>query len=160
MRGDDGFGSALAGRLRGRVPWAVFDAGPAPENEAGRLLALRPAAVLLMDAARWGDAPGSLGFFDSEDIPWGGVSTHAVSLRLFASFLASEADSPVALLGAEPVAVGFAAPMSAAVGASVDAAAGFLEALGARRACGCGGQRGGGDGHPASGSPGVHACPL
>ena len=159
LRGDDGLGPALADRVRGRAPWAVWDVGETPENALGRLITSRPAAVLLLDAVRWGAAPGAVCFFPCEEIPWGGVSTHALSLRLFADLLSSQTGCPVALLGLEPASTGLAAPLSAAVAESLDGVAEHLAALGVREARAQAGL-GDGEGPPGAKLPGIPAWPA
>ena len=38
LKGDDGFGPALVHELEGKVPITCIDAGPAPENYAGKII--------------------------------------------------------------------------------------------------------------------------
>lgn len=112
LRGDDAFGPVLADRLRERIPWPVWDVGETPENYSGPIVELGPQRVLLLDAVAWGAAPGGLRFFTMETIPFRGISTHAMSLRLFAHMLSSAVPCGVALLGAEPTDLGMGAPLS------------------------------------------------
>jgi len=102
LRGDDGFGPFLVDDLRGRVGWPLVDAGETPENHIGRIVSLSPERVLLLDAVAWGARPGEIGFFPSEAIPFDGVCTHSMSLRLFADMLTARADCRVGLLGIQP----------------------------------------------------------
>lgn len=120
LRGDDAFGPLLVGRLREKVPWAVLDAGETPESYVGRIASFRPQNVLLLDALRHGAAPGSIGFFPSDAIPFQGISTHAISLRLFAELLALRAGCSVALLGVEPRGTALGAPLSAEMAESLE----------------------------------------
>jgi len=120
LRGDDAFGPELIDRLRDRVPWRVWDAGETPENDVGRIAAMRPRSVLLVDVVDFEGAPGRVRLFRPDDIPWGGVSTHAASLRLFVEFLAARAACPVALLGIQPQQMRLGAGLSAAVRPGLD----------------------------------------
>ena len=126
LRGDDAFGPILVDRLRGRISSPLFDAAETPENYIGRIASLEPERILILDAVRWGASPGCIGFFPTDAIPFGGVSTHAVSLRLFAELTASRAECPVALLGAEPKGTAMGDPLSPEVGTSIDRLAQYL----------------------------------
>jgi len=119
LRGDDGFGPFLVDDLRGRVGWPLVDAGETPENHIGRIVSLSPERVLLLDAVAWGARPGEIGFFPSEAIPFDGVCTHSMSLRLFADMLTARADCRVGLLGIQPKGLELGRPLSAEVGSGV-----------------------------------------
>jgi len=150
LRGDDACGPLLADRLRGRIPWAVCDAATAPENTIGLIARLCPTAIIFLDAVSWGAPAGQIGFFPEQAIPWGGISTHAVSLRLLAAFLREDRDTPVALLGVQPAQMVLGTPPSAAVRAAVASIACWLIRAGGRR-----------NGAPAAGdAPGGPAGPL
>ena len=131
-RGDDAFGPLLIRRLSGRVPWGLWDAGETPESDIGRVAAYEPARVLLLDATRSNVTAGRVGFFRTGSIPRQGVSTHAVSLRVFAELLAGRAGCQVALLGVEPRNTGFSAPLSLEVQRSLDRVAEVLVEMGGR----------------------------
>ena len=120
LRGDDAFGPLVVDKLAGRSPWPVWDAGEAPEGDIGRIASLKPERVLLLDAVRWGASPGAIGFFALQTIPWQGVSTHAISLRLFAELLSYRTGCTVALLGPEPRYTGMGLPLCAEVRGSVE----------------------------------------
>jgi len=131
LRGDDAFGPMLIDRMREYhdMPWRVFDAEETPENLSGAIAALEPESVLLLDACRSVGAPGDVSLFPMEAIPYGGISTHAPSLRLFAEFLSWRVSCPVAILGVEPCVLSMGAPLSPAVERSLDTVAGVLERL-------------------------------
>jgi len=126
LRGDDAFGPAVVERLRGKIGWPLIDAGEAPENFIGKILASGASRVLLLDSARWEGEPGEIGFFCPEAIPWGGVSTHGASLRLLCDLLRARGGCESALLGVEPVCTEVCAPLSPEIAKSVAAAAAFL----------------------------------
>jgi len=75
-RGDDGFGPAVAARLRGRLCVPVFDAGTVPENDLPRIASRRPELVVIVDAVHWGGAPGELRWLDPAGLREDDVSTH------------------------------------------------------------------------------------
>jgi len=129
LRGDDAFGPVLLDVLRGRVRWPLVDAGDAPENYTGAVLALNPKAVLLVDAARWGAAPGSLGVFSPRELGSGGVSTHSASLRLFSSVVEERCGCSVMVLAAEPETTAFGMALSGRMRQAVAAVASCLAGL-------------------------------
>ena len=131
LRGDDAFGPILADRLGGKVHWPVLNVGETPENHIGPILSLEPERVLLIDAVHWGAVPGRIGFFPADEILWGGVSTHATSLRLFAEALFARGGCRVALLGAEPGNTEAGAALSVVMERSVNAVAACVEDLAA-----------------------------
>ena len=139
LRGDDAFGPMLCDRLRGRIACPVFDAGETPENMVGAVAAARPERVLLLDGVRSGNAPGDIVFFPIEAVPYGGVSTHGASLRMFAEFLTWRAGCEAALLGVEPGSLAMGAPLSDEVRRSLETAADWLERLLQARASACAG---------------------
>ena len=132
LRGDDAFGPILIDRLQGRVPWPLVDTGETPENYVGKVLSFGPDRVLLLDAVRWGEAPGTLGFFRADEIPWGGASTHGASLRLFADLLRAENGCVSALLGPEPACTDVCAPLGPDVERSVADVDEYLTRIAAR----------------------------
>ena len=129
LRGDDAFGPALIERLHGLASWPLLDAGETPENYIGRVLSFRPEQVLLFDAVRWAGAPGAIGFFQYDEIPWEGGCTHAASLRLFAEALYVRGKCVTALLGAEPRNLEFGAQLSVDMEQSVEAVAAYIKGL-------------------------------
>ena len=136
MRGDDAFGTLVLGALREKVAWDLVDSGETPENDMGRVVALGPEAVLLLDAAKWGAAPGTVAFFPAEYMPYGGFSTHALSLRLLADLLAERAGCPVGLLGIEPKSTGMCEPVSSEVEAGVERVVGEILRIADLAQCG------------------------
>jgi len=126
LRGDDGFGPLLVDHLRGCVGWPLVDAGETPENHIGRIVSFSPERVLLLDAVAWGSRPGGIGFFPGDEIPFDGVCTHSMSLRLFADMLTARADCAVGLLGIQPKGLELGRPLSAEVESGVGEVAACL----------------------------------
>ena len=145
LRGDDGFGPAVVERLVAscQLPVAssqapdpssepraprpqpppspvVLDAGSAPENFAGRLRRERPEALLVLDAADFGWAPGELRLLSPGELAGGGLSTHAGSLAMLFDYLRAECGTDSAVLAAQAGSLklgqGLSAPVEAAVG--------------------------------------------
>lgn len=126
LRGDDGAGPAVARRLAALAGgWLlVVNAGHAPENCLGPIVRFRPDAILFIDAARGGGAPGDLTWLRPDEADGRGGSTHTLSLAMLAGYLAAESGAAVHILGIEPANVAFNEGLSPGVERAVaDAAA-------------------------------------
>lgn len=99
LRGDDGFGPAVATRLESD---AVFDAGPVPENVLPKVAELEPEVVVFVDAAEFGAAPGTLRLVSPEELAHGDFSTHSAPLSVAAEYLRQACGATCVLLGAQP----------------------------------------------------------
>ena len=97
----------------------MIDAGVAPENVTGRLRALQPDLVLIVDAAQLGQPPGTVEWFESEAIAGCSASTHSLPLHVFAGYLESEIGARVAMIGIQPESLEFGAALSRPVKRSV-----------------------------------------
>ncbi len=126
LRGDDGFGPALAERIREKSRWPIVNAEDAPENCIGQVASFEPERVLLLDAVKWGAEAGRVGFFPADVIPWGGVSTHASSLRLFAEVLSARTGCVVGLLGVAPKSTDMGSPLTPEVESALNLVERFL----------------------------------
>ena len=129
LRGDGGAGPAVVGRLAGLLPDAallLLDAGHAPENCLGPIIRFHPDAILLIDAARGGRAPGTIVWLRPEEADGHGGSTHTLSLAMLAGYLAAESGAAVHILGIEPANVAFGEGLSPAVERAVANAAATL----------------------------------
>jgi len=123
LAGDDGAGSAVAEALAGRVPGCVIDAGIAPENHVGPIVRDEPDTILLIDAVDFGGEPGSVRFIDVRSLAEAGLSTHAMSLRMFHDYLCARSPARALLLGIQPGQLRLGAALSEEVAGSVEAVA-------------------------------------
>lgn len=122
LRGDDGAGPAVVGRLAGLPPDAALlrlDAGHAPENCLGPIIRFRPDVILLIDAARGEGAPGTIVWLRPDEADGRGGSTHTLSLAMLAGYLAAETEAAVHILGIESANVAFGEGLSPAVAQAV-----------------------------------------
>jgi len=127
MRGDDAFGPMVVERLRGRV-WAdLIDAGVSPENCLGKLSALKPRVVLLVDAVDFDCAPGDMVLLDPAKLETTSFGTHASSLALLEQFLSTEGVTRIALLAVQPKNWQFGDAVSDEVAAAVEKVIGLIE---------------------------------
>jgi len=127
VRGDDGFGPAVAAALGDRVD--VIDAGSAPENELPRAARMGPRTVVLVDAVHFDGRDGEVRVIAPADLRFDDFSTHAASLELCARFLEDACGARTVLLAAQPAAVAFGDEMSSAMTAAVEEAAALLQAV-------------------------------
>ncbi len=129
LRGDDGAGPAVVSLLEGRVTASLLDAGEAPENYSGRILAEQPDTVVLIDAADFGAAPGDLAILEAEDMAKVGVSTHRIPLEVLFRYIRENSGADMFALGIQPAGIGFGESLSPAVSNSVKALAEILRRL-------------------------------
>jgi hydrogenase 3 maturation protease len=129
LRGDDGFGPALARRVAAANGPALV-AGPAPENLTGAIRRAAPDVLLLADAANLGAAPGTVRLLAADALALGGTSTHDPSLCMLLQFLRADLHIEVAMLAVQPQTREFGAERSAAVRAAEQRVAELLVASG------------------------------
>ena len=118
LRGDDGAGPAVIGRLAALPPHEALllvDAGHAPENCLGPIIRFRPDVILLIDAARGGNEPGAVVWLRPEEAEGRGGSTHTLSLAMLGGYLVAESGAVVHIVGIEPASVAFGEGLSPAV---------------------------------------------
>lgn len=134
--GDDAAGIAVARTLQAATTsraadyLLVIDAGPAPENHTGVLRHFEPDLVLLVDAARMDETPGTVRWLDWHMATGFDASTHTLPPRLLARYLMAEIGCEVALLGIEPATVTVDAPLTPAVEQAVELIVEILLSIG------------------------------
>ncbi|MEA3230023.1 MAG: hydrogenase 3 maturation endopeptidase HyCI [archaeon] len=118
-RGDDGCGPHVIQKLMSskdcfdNLDVHLIDCGLAPENFTGKIVALAPRKVIIVDAVDLGDEPGYFEYVDIERIKGQLISTHKLPVTLFISFLQKEAGCDVDFIGIQPKTLGFGDEMSA-----------------------------------------------
>lgn len=120
QRGDDGAGSILAARLAGTADTLCIDAGAVPENYLEKVARWWPDAVVIVDVADFGGAPGDVRLLDPTDIAASTFSTHALSLRMIAQYLEARTGAQVMLLAIQPADIGWGSVLTAPVSSAVD----------------------------------------
>jgi hydrogenase 3 maturation protease len=131
LRGDDAAGPAVVRALAGRLARTdapaepgptllILDAGPAPESQTGPLRRFAPDLVVLVDAARMGEPPGTVRWLPWQETVGLPGSTHTVPLSLLAQYLTTELACQVALLGIQPLDTEIGSPVSPPVQEAVD----------------------------------------
>lgn len=131
LRGDDGFGPEVASRISSLVPGRAFDAGTVPEDFLGPVVKLRPALVIIVDAASFDGSLGELRLLRIDQLSGNCLGTHAPSLSLIEHFLKSECGAKTVVLAAQPGTVEFGQRLSSEMDAAIQDAANLLiEVLG------------------------------
>jgi hydrogenase 3 maturation protease len=101
LRGDDGFGSLLARRLRA-AGLPALDGGTAPENLTGAIRAVAPELLIVADAAGLGLPVGALRLLPGEALSSAATGTHDPGLGLMLRFLQEELCFSTRLLAVQP----------------------------------------------------------
>jgi len=109
LRSDDGIGSLLAARIRGKAPCIVYDSGSSPENYLGKVIKDNPDTILLIDAVDFGGAPGEIRMLEGGDIRTVNFfSTHDASISLAISYLQNSLRSAeIIVLAIQPKTLAF-----------------------------------------------------
>jgi hydrogenase 3 maturation protease len=122
LRGDDGFGPELVGRLGEAVPFKTIDAGEEPEDCLEQVLALKPSRVLIADAVAFGGKPGEAVLLEPESLGKKiTVSTHQLPLMMFIRLIRERlAGAEVKVLGLQPKSIELGKGLSSQVDQSMD----------------------------------------
>jgi len=129
LAGDDAAGPAVIDALRGSAAADCLDAGDAPENFLGKILALAPDTLLIVDAVCMGGAPGEVRVLDPDRLDGAGISTHALSLDVACRYLRARREMRIRIVGIQPAAADPGAPLSEAARAAVRLVADALRAV-------------------------------
>lgn len=113
LRNDDGIGSILAERIKDRVPYLVYDAGPSPENYLGKIIKDKPDNIVIIDAVDFGGKPGEFRVVEGDDIKTVNLfSTHNASISLTINYLQSHLKVDIIILIIQPKNIGFGDKLS------------------------------------------------
>lgn len=120
LRCDDGAGSLLAGALKGRVPYTVYDAGPTPENYLGKVIKDKPDNIVIIDAADFGGKPGEYREIEGKDLETANLfSTHNASITLTINYLQTHLKVDIIILMIQPKTIKFGDKISPEMSASL-----------------------------------------
>ena len=129
LKGDDAAGPELIGRITGRSRFHCLDTGVAPENYLEKIVRIKPDTILLVDAMDFGGEAGDSRLFSADQITGGGLSSHALSLRMTCDYLQQRISAHIFILGIQPSQVNMNSPLSEAVRAAVEKLAAELGSL-------------------------------
>ena len=102
LRSDDSAGPALIALLEGKVKAGLLDAGEVPESFFGRILDAQADAIVVIDAADFGGAPGDVAVLEMEDFAGRSASTHQLPLDLFFRCIKESSRAEIFALGIQP----------------------------------------------------------
>ncbi|KPK97769.1 MAG: hypothetical protein AMJ95_07175 [Omnitrophica WOR_2 bacterium SM23_72] len=121
LHNDDGIGSLLASRIKGKVPYIVYDVGPNPENYLGKVIKDKPDNVVIIDAVDFGGRPGEFREMEGEGLETVNLfSTHNASLSLTINYLKNNLKLDIIILIIQPQDIGFGEKLSPAVQEALD----------------------------------------
>ena len=113
LKSDDGVGSLLASRIKDKVPYTVYDAGPGPENYLGKIIKEKPENVVIIDAVDFGGKPGEFRVVDGEEIKTTNLfSTHNASISLTINYLQNNLKVDIITLIIQPKSIAFGENLS------------------------------------------------
>lgn len=113
LKGDDAVGVWIAEHTRDVC--TSLNGATVPEALIPDIVAHSPDTVLIVDAARMGGKPGSLGVFTGDEISKLFFSTHSMPLSILARLLEERLGCDVYIIGIEPYSFEFGADLSPVV---------------------------------------------
>ncbi|MFA5090483.1 MAG: hydrogenase 3 maturation endopeptidase HyCI [Candidatus Omnitrophota bacterium] len=116
LRSDDGVGSLLAGRIKDKVPYLVYDAGTSPENYLGKIIRDKPDNIVLIDAADFGGRAGELRVLEPQEVKTQNIFfTHNASVSLVTDYLQNNLKADIIVLFIQPQLTVFSDRISEAI---------------------------------------------
>jgi len=113
LRGDDGFGAVLAGRLKDRLACIVYNAETAPENYLGKIIKDKPDNLVIIDAVDFGGKVGEFRVLEAEGLKTTNLfSTHNASISLTINYLQSNLKVDIIILIIQPKSIAFGEDLS------------------------------------------------
>jgi len=117
LRSDDGAGSILASRIKGRVSFVVFDAQISPENYLDKIIKEKPDTILIIDAVDFQGKPGEFRLLETEEIRTANLfSTHNASINLAINYLQTYITVDIIILIIQPKTIALGEGLSPEVG--------------------------------------------
>lgn len=121
LRSDDGVGSLLAGRIKDKVAYTVYDTGVSPENYLGKIIKDSPRTIVIIDAVDFSGKPGEFRIVDAEDIQTVNLfSTHNASISLTTNYLHDNLKVNIIMLIIQPKSIAFGDSLSREVEETLD----------------------------------------
>lgn len=113
LRSDDGVGSILARRIKNKVPYTVYDAGPSPENYLEKIIKDKPDNIIIIDAVDFTAKSGEFRIVDGQDIKTVNLfSTHNASISLTINYLRNNLKADIIILIIQPKSISFGDTLS------------------------------------------------
>lgn len=99
LRSDDGIGPFIFQRLTSAENFKIIDAGIKPENIIDEAVELKPAKIIIIDAASFGGTAGEARIISEEHLPRTSLSTHSIPLPVFTGILKEDTGAEIVFLG-------------------------------------------------------------
>lgn len=109
LKSDDGAGVIISERIKGKVPYIVYNTALSLENYFGKIIKDNPDNIIIIDAADFGSHAGDVRLVKAEDLNVSNYfTTHNASIELSINYLKSnlKADIIILLIQSEKVAFG------------------------------------------------------
>jgi len=121
LRSDDGAGSILANKIKGKLAFTVFDAEVAPENYLEKIIQEKPDTLVIIDAVDFGGKPGEFQFLETQEIKTVNLfATHNASISLTINYLQNNLRADIIILIIQPKSINFGDKLSREVIATLD----------------------------------------
>ena len=128
LKGDDGSGPYFIGKLRNILPAHFIDCGISPENYLEKIIALNPEKIIIVDAVDFGKQPGFMKIFPINEIDTKAISTHNLSLDIFAGYLQCRIKKiEIFILGIQPKKCSLASDISIEIKKGIDSLVRFFK---------------------------------
>lgn len=127
LRSDDGVGVRIAQELPPSDRYRVLVVETGLENYVGKIRSMRPSALVLIDCAHFGCAPGYCDWLEAGQTLDLSTTTHNLSLSRFPDFF----DFPVNVLGIQPATLKVGEHLSAEVARTARALVSMIARWGA-----------------------------
>jgi|AGTN01.1.fsa_nt_gi hydrogenase maturation protease HycI len=121
LKADDAAGVEIATQLNSKYSeiyadtLRVFNGSTAPENYTGAIKDFAPDHILIIDAADFGEEPGSVFVIPPDVISGVSFSTHMLPLKIMTDYLLRETGCGITVVGIQPADLSFGAAMTAPV---------------------------------------------
>ena len=134
LRNDDAAGSLLVSRIKDKMPFKAYDAGPAPENYLGKIIKDKPETVGMIDAVDFGGLPGEFRVLEGDQFQTVNLfSTHNASLSLAINYLKNNLSADIIILAIQPKDISFGDTISPEVNKTIENLEGWFYELGEKK---------------------------
>lgn len=113
MRGDDGIGPYIGSQCPPLSEnQSMINAGEHPENIIDEVIKMAPSKIVFIDAADFGQAPGTIASIPLEALPEHTLSTHRFPIAVLANLIMQDCQAEVIFIGIQLAQVNFNAPLT------------------------------------------------
>jgi len=120
FRSDDGVGPYISSQLSDTFGLRIVEAGQNPENIVDEVIALKPDAIIVIDAAHFEGYPGEVRVIPEDLIPSTSLSTHMIPLNVVIRLIVEDNPVTVHYLGVQILSAELGEGLSGEIKASAD----------------------------------------